>query len=611
MDIHYSELPFKISFKNWNGKNGCDTKYSDYSYIQEYTDNLLEAKVQNVNIHELVETWVKFESVGNEKSNDAALYIDGIDSLLPNNIKYDKDDKPYIGINTEVPLYIQEGKNRSYPWIPGNYIIRVIWNKKEYYTIISVQPKNMDEKSLETMRNELERLVLGLAREFIRKKRGIDIEKYSNIYTPILLDKTLLIQSEFNRIMFYLNEIIKKANYEVVKQYSIKPFHKVTKIDTKSNRWLQSEKSIFVNSGYLNKPSYLLAPYTVLCYDTQVNRWIKYIVVFIKEILRKSIDEIAKIKQYYIDEIEEINKFSNEMNDVKGSYINNRKKILNDLLNLDQEVLNMIYELDLILDKLSNLNIGKLKVRTIPLLLTREYKYNYIYKLYRKLNEKLELSLEKFYEFQWKSTDLLYEYWCYLKVVQSLKEIGYNPIKGWIYDLDDTNEFYVPNIKDGTTVYMESNNNRIRVIFNKEIAYHEEEARKLNEPLYSRSVKNKPDIRIDIYDLDNKFIKTIILDAKYRTSKYVWDNEKAKTHCRNDTMNQLDEYATKFYDINDFGRNVTERVIALCPTVLKNKEDFIEYDQHFITLVHLKPGEVSNNLNHMLKKYIDTIINSK
>lgn len=608
MDIHYSKLPFKVSFKYWNGKDGLDTKYSNYSCVEEYTDNLLEAKVQDLNLRELVETWVKFESIESEENNNAALYIDGIDSLLPNNIKYDEDGKSYIGINTEVPLYIQEGKCRSYPWIPGNYRIKVVWNEKEYHTMVSVQAKNIDEKSLEIMRKDLEESALGLAREFIRKKRGVDIGLDDIIYMPILLDKVLLIENEFSKIMFYLKEIVKKANYEVKKQYSIKPFHKITQIDTKSNRWLQSEKSIFINSGELNKPSYLLAPYTVLCYDTQVNKWIKYIVSYIKNILKNSIDEIDKIEKYYIDEIEEIERFSKKINTVKGSYINNRKNTLINLQDVGHKVINMIYELDIILDKFSDFNIDDLKIRTIPLLLTREHKYSYIYKLYRKLNEKLEISLDNFYEFQWKATDLLYEYWCFLKVIQGMQKNGFVPIEGWIYDLDNIDEFYVPNIKDGTTVCMESLNSKARIVFNKCIPYHEQEARKLNEPFYSRSVKNKPDIRIDIYDYESKFIKSIILDAKYRKAKDVWDNEKAKTYYRSDTMNQLDEYATKFYDINDFGRNITERVIALCPTTLKKDESFIEYDEHFITLIHLKPGEDNNHLKDVLKEYIDNIV---
>ena len=611
MDIHYSKLPFKVSFKYCiNGKT-IPKKYSDYYYIEEYSDNWLEAKVQNVNIKELVETWVKFEGLKDEDSDEVALYIDGIDSLLPNNIEYDKDDMPFIAINTEVPLYIQEGKNRSYPWIPGNYRVKVVWKNKEYYTIISVQPKNIDEKSLEIMRNELENVVLGLSRDFIRKKRGIDMEVDENLYSTILLDKIFLVKNEFKKIMYYLKEIIHKSNYEVVKQYSIKPFHKVTKIDAKSNRWLQSEKSIFINSGEIGTPGYLLAPYTVLNYDTQANRWIKYIVMYINNILKSSTEEIDKIEKYYKDEIDETEKFYNKTNNIKGSYITNRKNILYNLQNLKYEVNRMIFEFDSILSELNNLNIGILRIRSIPLLLTREFKYRYIYKIYRKLNKKLDVSLDNFYEFQWKSTDLLYEYWCYFSVIKSIRKIGYIPIKGWIYDFDDIDNLYIPNIKDGTTVHMEFQNTRIRVIFNKRIPYHEQEARKFGEPFYSRSVKNKPDIRIDVYNYNDKFIKTIILDAKYRPANSVWNNEKSKTHYRNDTMNQLDEYATKFYDINDFSRNVTERVIALCPTELKNKEKYIDYDQHSITLIHLKPGENNDVLNILLKKYINIILNKK
>lgn len=607
MDIHYSELPFKVAFKFWRGKSDGVTNYSDYQYIKEYSDNILDAKVQNVDICELVETWVKFES--SQEYENAALYIDGIDSLLPNNIEYDEEDNPFICVNTEIPLYIQDGKNRSYPWIPGNYRVKVIWNNKTYYTMISVNPKNMDQKSLEIMRNDLERSALGLSREFIRKRRGVDINIDGNIYTPILLDKVLLIKDEFNKIIFYLKEIVKKSNYEVVKQYSIKPFHKVTKIDARSNRWLQSEKSIFINSGELNKPSYLLAPYTVLCYDTQVNKWMKYIVLYIEDVLKSSIFEIEKIKKYYVDEINEIEKYSRTTEKVKGSYINNRKKTLEDLEVLNSKIHNMIYELGLIIDEFKNLNIGELKTRKIPLLLIKEYKYNYMYKLYRKLNEKLDLSLENFYEFQWKSTDLLYEYWCYIKVIESIKDIGFNPIGGWIYDFKDIDDLYIPNIKDGTTVDMESLNGKVRIVFNKPISYHEQEARALGEHFYSRSVKNKPDIRIDFYDSKNEFKKTIILDAKYRPSRVVWNNEKAKTRNRSDTMNQLDEYATKFYDIDDFSRNVVERVIALCPTELKNNDNFIEYNQHFITLVQLKPGEKNNHLKYVLKSYLNNIVN--
>lgn len=49
----------------------------------------------------------------------------------------------------------------------------------------------------------------------------------------------------------------------------------------------------------------------------------------------------------------------------------------------------------------------------------------------------------------WKRTDLLYEIWGYIQVVNSLIEIGYKPIEGWIFSQDYEENKTIPFLSEG------------------------------------------------------------------------------------------------------------------------------------------------------------------
>lgn len=82
--------------------------------------------------------------------------------------------------------------------------------------------------------------------------------------------------------------------------------------------------------------------------------------------------------------------------------------------------------------------ISDKKPRFIPKSLILAPHYNKVYKAYLMLHDKKDiLKLDKQYRYFWRSTELLYEIWTYIKTIEALRIKGFEPISGWIFNTSE------------------------------------------------------------------------------------------------------------------------------------------------------------------------------
>src|SRR5690606_18204777 len=103
-----------------------------------------------------------------------------------------------------------EGRGAGrYPWIPGNYRVKVQWDGRSYYTVIRVRAKDLSERELHLMREELERYVVGLALDLVRRNQGMAGDPLAGRLPPRFYQYQLL-EQHFPQIHAALQDIVRK-----------------------------------------------------------------------------------------------------------------------------------------------------------------------------------------------------------------------------------------------------------------------------------------------------------------------------------------------------------------------------------------------------------------
>ncbi len=154
-------------------------------------------------------------------------------------------------------------------------------------------------------------------------------------------------------------------------------------------------------------------------------------------------------------------------------------------------------------------------------------KYNTIYKMYLKSrNNRNTLNFSNRYQYYWKSTNVLYEIWCFIKIIRSLSLQGYTPISGWIFENDILSQ-ELPFLHEDTTVVLSKNDIRINLVYNNSME-KEDFSNTLDIPVKTSSKRKKPDIRLDIILQDKYYIGSLIFEVKYKKLDNILDKDKGR-----------------------------------------------------------------------------------
>lgn len=552
-------LPFavRIYFKP-------DSEDSRVGYLGSFTLDEKAAEPDRLVLTEYRDYDLEFVSLHGEPPEDARLYIDGFDALVHPDLVTD-------GGSTYVPcgkrIKIGRYNETDFPWIPGSYRVRVDWDGTSYYDVLNVRPKDLSDEELRVMRKELEQYVVGLTLDLIRKNQGIGQSDFAS-RLPVRFYQYQLLEKHFARLNETLLDLLRRPKHEVRKIHEVVSAHNSHEADSGSYRWLNSYAGYSRNAGRVDKSvRNVLAPKRIVDYDLPENRWVKRILLSLIGIL----EEIANSLEVYI-QLETGRLQETELQLAKVRRLQARLRlILNDPL-------------------FEEVTVGHGVLPYTPAL-RRDGRYRMLYQFWWDLVHHSEIKVEASFEYQWKKTDLLWEYWSFAKTLQALQKLDFQPESGWIYDerWQFPERVFIPSIPPGTKVTMCRNNGsqRIEVYYNQRLPHSGEEAQRNDSPVFVEGSHDRPDVRIDCYTRD-EYCFSLIVEAKYRKACHIWNSALKDDHAKwTSVMDQLRAYWTDVTNVADRMRRAVKNVIVLYPRGNLNN---IHDTGRYITLVHLVPG---------------------
>ncbi|MCH1962881.1 DUF2357 domain-containing protein [Clostridium perfringens] len=248
MDILYNEV-FKVSF--FQNKNEIMMNF--------YED---EEKIDFENEEAYIEENINTEILFLSNDIEAKLYMDGLETLPELKVKEDEYGEVYLEPSSEnVSLFSKD----YYPLIPGLYRIKVVVNKKSYYSLIKVKPKLISEEECDLIKSDLEKEMKGLAFQLIRKNLAVG-NNFNLDIQPIELYKFFIIKKNFSNIMASIMDLRIRPNHKICKEYKIVQNEKVKQIDEITMRNYLSNRI---------KENFLKVPIKELNYNLPENQWVK------------------------------------------------------------------------------------------------------------------------------------------------------------------------------------------------------------------------------------------------------------------------------------------------------------------------------------------------
>ena len=404
MVIHRNNLPFNVIF-NVGNKGGVESSSVDF-----FTDSEEEDIDTNVSIKEYSYVEVILKA---PKGSTARLYVDGFDMLMK---ARGNDEVPTIGANQPFKMYAIQDGDTYFPLVPGRCQIAVYTDDRVYYSYINVEPKRLQQDDLDKLRAEIEAISNGLAKEVATTNVHTILAKDKNI-VPLNLDRYSALKSSFNQLRYYLTDIASNPLTTVKKEYQLLSEHKIHNMDAKSSSWLLSEQGQKHRLRSGNRT--MLCPVPVLDHNILPNQWVKHMINDFIQMLHNTNTELSETIPYYRETIRKM-RFYNEVE----TKIKRYQYTLDKLIEIQANSIFYINYFKSLLQNKTFSTISELRNREIPMILTRERRYNYVYRLYRSLITEANLQKDAKIVLKWKTTDRLYEYWCFIKLIEVLKGNG-------------------------------------------------------------------------------------------------------------------------------------------------------------------------------------------
>ena len=581
MVIHRNNLPFNVIF-NVGNNGGVESSSVDF-----FTDSEEEDIDTNVSIKEYSYVEVILKA---PKGSTARLYVDGFDMLMK---ARGNDELPTIGANQPFKMYAIQDGDTYFPLVPGRCQIAVYTDDRVYYSYINVEPKRLQQDDLDKLRAEIEAISNGLAKEVATTNVHTILAKDKNI-VPLNLDRYSALKSSFNQLRYYLTDIASNPLTTVKKEYQLLSEHKIHNMDAKSSSWLLSEQGQKHRLRSGNRT--MLCPVPVLDHNILPNQWVKHMINDFIQMLHNTNTELSETIPYYRETIRKM-QFYNEVE----TKIKRYQYTLDKLIEIQANSIFYINYFKSLLQNKTFSTISELRNREIPMILTRERRYNYVYRLYRSLIIEANLQKDAKIVLKWKTTDRLYEYWCFIKLIEVLKEMGYTPLDDLVkisYVLGTINI-----IDDETRIQMKKNDNEYLIVhFNAKIPKARSDAIKEGIEVWSRTKHNKPDMRIDIYK-SGTYTYSIVIDAKYKDPRGVWDKKKASSYDRPSVMEQLNDYKIGIVRV-DRDELAVKQVFVFCPENIKDNSLYDEDKDYNITMATLRPSSDTTDLKRLLESYM-------
>jgi hypothetical protein len=558
-----------------------------------------------IEVFERENLYVSFTST----QEDDCLYIDGLDGYDSLKLHLDEEGIPCLRPGTQ-RFSLYSDVNEDYPLIPADYMV-FVKRKGEAANLLEatlrVRPNNITEDQLDVMRTELNEIVQGLAYDQTRTSHGVKLYEERGVLPPKVLAEFVLLNHMVKELGITIGDLARRPDQFLERQYREVRGNVNCKQDAKSYHWLLSVQGQRANvaAKSVTQPEVILGVIDHFTSDTLENRmvlgFLHYVssqLEFVLRAIRCTITEEHRAIEMRAPFAVLQKSTGHEVRALKTKILSleaMEREMQKGIFHVRKYIENPVFKG---LKPLSTSNHFSLKIQ-------RDWRYKKVFAWWKQLRAQ-EFQMPSYHNFkvQWKRTDVLYEYWCYIKTIIALEQAGYTPISGWIYDDSPraSLEFVFPVLQDETLVEMVKGTIRLSVLFNEKMARARRGALRSKRILYMEGTNYKPDIRIDVFN-EEVYSGSIIVDAKYRKRLNIWNNDRVEDENRPKNMNTLQNYSNSLKFVDDsVGMSKTIRVLALHPSHGPEVEDIEDTN---VSLIQLRPKERLSHYSEYLARLIE------
>ncbi|MFX3625551.1 MAG: DUF2357 domain-containing protein [Ectobacillus sp.] len=566
MVIRTELVPFSLVFEQHGRPVELPFFYKDEYDIPEQV---------YITILENVDVAVLFQS----DEEDSRLYMEGLEGAAIK-VFAEEEGEPYLRPSLHSKLLFSHD---SFPLIPGDYLIKVYCRRNWYYTMVRVVPKQMTESQLQVMKDEIEGFLKGLAREIVLQKNNawsaFRVNGRNHFYV-----KHRILEKHYRNVLPAVIDLAAKANYRTKKEYTIVPKHQAKKIDA---------ATVAHQLQHPERQHELKVPIQQVNYDLPENRWLKKMAAFVRKELRAMQEEIEQ----------------HQGGEAKWSALRQEMQQAAEVAAKIQKLQKAFFLLE---SAPWFADVQRADTAALPHAVHTDFRYRAVFQMYREFKNETKAELRPSHSLRWKRTDKLYEIWGFIQFLQILIEkLQFVPVAGWIFsDSFIQMEDVVPTLQENTKLILRKGDIKLHFVYEGEIPLNSEDS-DYDNPLFTESTHNKPDMRMDFFHEDI-YMGSLLFDFKYRPLYHIWDVTKVSQ--KTSTMRKLVQYAVSCKSNFLFGikearyiRPVHE-VWAIHPNLYNNYPVSKKYDDHDIRVVQLSPKHPMDHIEADLLKVIEEIL---
>ncbi len=549
-----SDLPFRLQVV----KQFPKIAHQNAKFFCDDSKELWAQSEITLSIEENDEIEILFDS----EDTEAKLYLEALDIVPIDDGKIAYDKKGHIYRMPSKELFTLYKANSGYDALCVDlFQISIYCYGKWYYGSFQVLPKPMSVSEWTMMKDELEKEMVGLAQDIVRRNIGIGSQKYGNI-PPRMLYNFIIIKKYAKTVLAALIDIAENPRCEIITQYKNIGNNRNCRLD---------EESIRRYATRAGSEATYKVPEKVTNYDIQDNRLLKMILLDYEQRLNQFLELLNEIidysKTYDLGQTEQYkNEWENSILEFRR-IAKKLKKITSLLKTKDWYFL-----------------IRDVIKAYVPHSFIMDTRYNTLYQMYLELKkETFQVEFDSKFSYTWKRSSYLYEMWCFLRICHLLSE-KYEPnISGWNNIF--AGKILFPFLKPGTIMQFADGEILLKVVFDQPLVFSNKKTTQ-EEPLYiakqqeTFKIHNRPDILIHVYDVRKEwYLGAIVLECKYRKINSFWAEGSERS-----SIGQLQAYYNNTrsdYLFGGKGKRLNirpvKKVIVLTPDTHgdgKNQEDF-------------------------------------
>jgi hypothetical protein len=515
----------------------------------------------------------------------------------------------------------------EYPWRPGRYQYRVIFQETTFYGAFEVLPRNVTEEQMESIHDTLNQTLEGLVLDYLRLKRAASDEvhlqhleswRFFAWYKSVEKD-----------LLHALKAIEQNHEVELKYTYTIESIERRQTI--KSIRWSHAGTGVKYDGTKTLNRRMVQHP------DSESNRLIKH---WVRSILTVMVRSMASLQSDYnvlslqYDQLESSIEHDaitlQEMKEQKVVSKVHLEQLSRTIYGKKQHVSKLAKQLSEL--QRFDLQCGdvysalKKKMNTFfwrdvqdqaprRMVHGQHHAYGVIYEIWKSATSRHKADHNRSKELLVpvvKPTSLLYEYYVLFKTIESFRYLGYEPQNDTITE-QLQKSFHLGGLQPGTSVRLKKDQSIIAITYDDQIEHHEKAAMDKQTHFFSHEANRRPDIRVDLYteQLDTnvpRYVSSFIVEVKYRP---IWNIYSSVGYT--ETMLQMSKYFMFRYVGQEKGskryvRTPVHNVVCVYPGD-EQHEPLIETGcGSFLQLFPAHQGETVglDLLMYILKQWLET-----